>query len=148
MLCSCLMVIRWSCLGSCAALRDDFGATAWWSIEHRQVAWVWCTAGLGRRATVNRQGLRLVLMPGRKLLLLSAQLSSGVPRSTRHCGWAVWRCFLADVLDGCFSWFVSDKVLLPTTSAVQTGLLLFWFLPFCLFCHWRVGRVGRRGLLT
>jgi hypothetical protein len=33
-------------------------------------------------------------------------------------------------------------------SAVQTGLLLFWFLPFCLFCHWRVGRVGRRGLLT
>jgi hypothetical protein len=33
-------------------------------------------------------------------------------------------------------------------SAVQTGLLLFSFFPFCLFCHWRVGRVGRRGLLT
>jgi hypothetical protein len=32
--------------------------------------------------------------------------------------------------------------------AVRTCLLLFWFLPFCLFCHWRVGRVGRRGLLT
>jgi hypothetical protein len=52
---------------------------------------------------VNRHGLRLVLMPGRKLLLLlSAWLSSGVLRSTRHHGQAVWCCFLADVLDGCF----------------------------------------------
>jgi hypothetical protein len=50
---------------------------------------------------VNRHGLRLVLMSGRKLLLLSARLSSGVPRSTRHLGQAVWHCFLADVLDGC-----------------------------------------------
>ena len=50
---------------------------------------------------MNRQELRLVLMPGRKLLLLSAWLSRGVPRSTRHRGRAVWRCFLADVLDGC-----------------------------------------------
>jgi hypothetical protein len=29
-------------------------------------------------------------------------LSSGVPRSTRPRGRAVWRCFLADVLDDCF----------------------------------------------
>jgi hypothetical protein len=29
------------------------------------------------------------------------RLSSGVPRSTMPRGWAVWRCFLADVLDGC-----------------------------------------------
>jgi len=38
MLRSCLIVMRGSCLGPCAALRDDFGATAWWSVEHRQVA--------------------------------------------------------------------------------------------------------------
>ena len=78
------------------------GATVWWSAEHRQVAWVWCTAGLGWRATANSHVLRLVLMPGRKRLLLSARLNSGIPRYTRHRGRAVWRCFLADVLNGCF----------------------------------------------
>jgi hypothetical protein len=39
---------------------------------------------------VNRHELRLVLMPGRKLLLLSARLSSGVPQSTRHCSLALF----------------------------------------------------------
>jgi len=101
MLRSCLIVIRWSCLGSCAALwndRCDRVVECWAQAS----GVVWCAAELGRRATVNRHGLRLVLTPGRKLLLLSARLSSGVPRSTRHRGRAVWRCFLADVLDGCF----------------------------------------------
>jgi hypothetical protein len=32
----------------------------------------------------------------------ATRLSSGMPRSSRPRGRAVWRCFLADVLDGCF----------------------------------------------
>jgi hypothetical protein len=32
----------------------------------------------------------------------AARLSSGVARSMRYRGRAVWRCFFADVLDGCF----------------------------------------------
>jgi hypothetical protein len=140
MLRSCLIVIRWSCLGLCAALWDDFGATAWWSVEHRQVASVWCAAGcvagLGRRAAVNCHRLWLVLIPGRKLLLLSARLSSGVPQSMRHRGWAVWHCFLADVLDGCFflicvwqstpsDWFCgSDRLSFILVSSVLSVLPL------------------------
>jgi hypothetical protein len=116
MLRSCLIVMRGACLVPCAALRDDFGAVAWWSVEYWQVAWVWCAAGRGRTATVNRHGLRLVP---------SARLISGVPLSNEAS-------FLADVLDGCcflirvwqntpFGWFGgSDR---------PPFILVF---PFCL----------------
>jgi hypothetical protein len=72
---------------------------------------------------VNRHGLWLVLMPGRNLLLLSARLSSGVPRSTGHRGREVWRCFLANMFDGCF-FLMCDKVLVPTDYAGNHAELL------------------------
>ena len=87
---------------------------------------------------------------------------------TELCGWygpgsaarhgSVVRCRAEFWRQSCYSLLgvserrvfleVSQTVTPFECSAVQTGLLLFWFLPFCLFCHWRVGRVGRRGLLT
>jgi hypothetical protein len=59
MLRSCLIVMRGSCLVPYAALRDDFGAVAWWSVEYWQVAWM-CDARLDlagkRRCNVTDYG--------------------------------------------------------------------------------------------
>jgi len=81
---------------------------------------------------VNRHGSRLVLMPGRKLLLLPAWLSSGVPRSMTHHGQAVWRCFfLSYVLDGCCF------LMCPTVCSFRLNDLLdelaSFYSDFCRF---------------
>jgi hypothetical protein len=89
-------------------------------------------AGLGWRATVNCHGSWLVLMPGQKLLLLPARLSIGVPRSMRHRGRVVWRCFfLPDLLDDCCF------LMCPTIYSFQLNDLLdelaSFYPDFCRF---------------
>jgi hypothetical protein len=54
-----------------------------WLESHGVTSWIMAGADAGPKAAATR-------------------LSSGVPRSTRPRGRVAWRCFLADVLDGCF----------------------------------------------
>ena len=64
---------------------------------------------------MNLRGSCLGQMPGQKLLLLSAWLSSCAPRSTRHRGRAVCRSFfLLDVLERRIFLDVSRDLIIPT----------------------------------
>jgi len=71
--------------------------------------------------------------------------------SMRHRGWAVGGCSsnLASILSWCVRGsllLLNECLLVWITTRINSGRLLSSLV--CLFCHWLVGRVGRRGLLN